>query len=47
MHPFKSILLFIETLIEKKLFKISEEEYSVLNEKYQKFKSIIFDSNEA
>ena len=47
MHPFKSILLFIETLIEKKIFKFSEGEYLVLNEKYQKFKSIIFDSYEA
>ena len=47
MHPFKSILLFIETLIKKKLFKISDEEYIVLNDKYQQFKNIIFDSYEA
>ena len=46
MHPFKSILLFIETLIEKKLFKISDEELSILKNKYENFKEIIFDSYE-
>ena len=46
MHPFKSILIFIETLIEKKLFKISEEELSILKNKYENFKEIIFDSYE-
>ena len=47
MHPFKSILLFMEVLLEKKLFKISDEEYLVLNKKYLEFKDIIFDSYEA
>ena len=46
MHPFKRILLFIETLLEKKLFKVSEEELKVLKIKYKKFKDIIFDSYE-
>ena len=46
MHPFKSILLFIETLLEKKLFKISEEEIKILKTKYEKFKELIFDSYE-
>ena len=46
MHPFKSILLFMETLLEKKFFKISDEEYIVLNKKYLEFKDIIFDSYE-
>ena len=46
MHPFKSILLFIESLLEKKLFKVSEEELSILNKKYEDFKEIIFDSYE-
>ena len=46
MHPFKSILLFIETLIEKKFFKISEKELLILNNKYKEFKEIIFDSYE-
>ena len=46
MHPFKSILIFIETLLEKKLFKISEEELSILKNKYENFKEIIFDSYE-
>ena len=46
MHPFKSILLFIESLLEKKLFKVSEEELSILNKKYADFKEIIFDSYE-
>ena len=47
MHPFKSILLFIETLIEKKLFKISDEEMVILKGKFKNFKKIIFDSYEA
>ena len=47
MHPFKSILLFIESLIEKKLFKISEEELLILKNKYKDFKKIIFYSYEA
>ena len=47
MHPFKSILLFIETLLERHLFKVSEEELLVLNTKYNEFKQIIFDSFEA
>ena len=47
MHPFKSILLFIEALLEKKLFKISDEELLILNKKYIEFKEIIFDSYEA
>ena len=46
MHPFKSILLFIETLIEKKLFKISDEEMVILKDKFKKFKKIMFDSYE-
>ena len=46
MHPFKSILLFIETLLEKKFFKISDEELLVLNNKYKIFKEVIFDSYE-
>ena len=47
MHPFKSILLFIESLLEKKYFKISDEEYIILKKKYIEFKDIIFDSYEA
>ena len=47
MHPFKSILLFIESLFEKKCFKISDEEYIILKKKYMEFKDIIFDSYEA
>ena len=47
MHPFKSILLFIETLLEKKLFKISDEEMVILKDKFKNFKKIIFDSYEA
>ena len=47
MHPFKSILIFIESLLEKKLFKISEEELIILNRKYLEFKEVIFDSYEA
>ena len=46
MHPFKSILIFIETLLEKQLFKVSEEEIKALKIKYKKFKDIIFDSYE-
>ena len=47
MHPFKSILIFIEALLEKKLFKISDDELIVLNKKYIEFKDVIFDSYEA
>ena len=47
MHPFKSILIFIEALLEKKLFKISEQELITLNERYIEFKQVIFDSYEA
>lgn len=47
MHPFKSILIFIETLLEKHLFKASEEELLRLNKKFNEFKQIIFDSYEA
>ena len=47
MHPFKSILIFIEALLEKKLFKISDDELIVLNKKYIEFKNVIFDSYEA
>ena len=47
MHPFKSILIFIETLLERHLFKISDEELLTLNTKYNEFKQIIFDSFEA
>ena len=47
MHPFKSILIFIESLFEKKYFKISDEEYIILKKKYIEFKDIIFDSYEA
>ena len=47
MHPFKSILIFIETLFERHLFKVSEEELLLLNTKYNEFKQIIFDSYEA
>ena len=47
MHPFKSILLFIEDIFEKKLFKISDEELLILNKKYIEFKEAIFDSYEA
>ena len=46
MHPFKSILLFIETMFEKKLFKTSEEELNILKNKFESFKEIIFDSYE-
>ena len=46
MHPFKSIILFIEILLEKKLFKISDEEISVFNKKFEEFKEIIYDSYE-
>jgi hypothetical protein len=46
MHPFKSILLFIETLLEKNLFKISDEEMVILKDKFKNFKKIIFDSYE-
>ena len=46
MHPFKSILLFFETLIEKKFFKISDEELFTLKNKYKAFKKVIFDSYE-
>ena len=46
MHPFKSILIFIEILLEKKLFKISEEKLLILTKKFEKFKDIIFDSYE-
>ena len=46
MHPFKSILLFIETLIEKKLFKIPNEEMNILKKKFEEFKEVIFDSYE-
>ena len=46
MHPFKSILLFIETLLEKKLFKISDEEMAILKNKFKNFRKIIFDSYE-
>ena len=46
MHPFKSILLFIEILLEKKLFKISDEEMVILKNKFKNFKKIIFDSYE-
>ena len=47
MHPFKSILIFIEALLEQKLFKISDDELIVLNKKYIEFKDAIFDSYEA
>ena len=47
MHPFKSILLFIDDIFEKKLFKISDEELLILNKKYIEFKQAIFDSYEA
>ena len=46
MHPFKSIILFIEILFEKNLFKITEEEIIILKKKFKKFKKIIFDSYE-
>ena len=46
MHPFKSILLFIETLIEKKFFKISDKEMEILKNKFEEFKEVIFDSYE-
>ena len=46
MHPFKSIILFIQILLEKKLFKISEEELSIFNKKFEEFKEIIYDSYE-
>ena len=46
MHPFKSIILFIEILLEKKLFKISEEELTVFHKKFEEFKEIIYDSYE-
>ena len=46
LHPFKSIILFIETLIEKKLFKINNEEFDILKHKFEDFKEIIFDSYE-
>jgi hypothetical protein len=47
MHPFKSILIFIETLLKRNLLKVSEEELLTLNTKYNEFKQIIFDSFEA
>ena len=46
MHPFKSIILFIEILLEKKLFKISEEELTVFHKKFEEFKEVIYDSYE-
>ena len=47
MHSFKSILIFIEALLEKNLLKISNDELIVLNKKYIEFKNVIFDSYEA
>ena len=46
LHPFKSIILFIESLLEKKLFKVKDEELVILKNKFEDFKEIIFDSYE-
>jgi hypothetical protein len=44
MHPYKSAIIFIDTLLEKKLIEMSEDEKKVFDNKYSKFKKIIFDS---
>ena len=44
MHPYKSAMIFINTLLEKKLIEISEDEQKNFNQKYEKFKKKIFDS---
>ena len=46
MHPFKSIIIFIEILLEKKLVKITEEESLIFNKKFEDFKDVIYDSYE-
>ena len=46
MHPFKSIIIFIEILLEKKLFKITDEELLIFNKKFEDFKDVIYDSYE-
>ena len=44
MHPYKSAIIFINTLLDKKLIEISDEEQKNFKEKYYKFKKKIFDS---
>ena len=46
MHPFKSIIIFFEILLEKKLVKITEEESLIFNKKFEDFKDVIYDSYE-
>ena len=40
MHPFKSIILFIEILFEKNLFKITEEEIIILKKNLKNLKKL-------
>ena len=44
MHPYKSALIFIDTLLDKKLIKIEQKELDIFCEKYSKFKKKIYDS---
>lgn len=44
MHPYKSALIFIDTLLDKKLIFLNESNIEIFNKKYSEFKKKIFDS---
>jgi hypothetical protein len=44
MHPYKSALIFLDTLINKKLINLNQKDLDIFCEKFTKFKKIIYDS---
>ena len=44
MHPYKSALIFIDTLLNKKLINLDEKNMDIFQNKYLEFKKLIFNS---
>ena len=44
MHPYKSALIFLDTLINKKLINLNQKDLDIFCENFTKFKKIIYDA---
>ena len=44
VHPYKSALIFIDTLLNKNLIDLDKKNMEILQEKYMEFKKLIFNS---